>query len=122
MTDKEYEDMKQKVRASVATWRDRLGLQDYLIHIDYVRGICEEVPERAAITNVFWVYRDAYITFYLEQMLNSYKSIDEIVAHELTHILLAPISCNLEEGYEQQNEFVTENIAQLFIKKHKEEK
>lgn len=65
---------------------------------------------------MFWTYQDAEITFYLEQLKDTYKSLESIVVHELTHILLAPIASNLELGFEQQHEFTCENIARAFLK------
>ena len=116
MSDKEYNECRIQINALVASWRKRLGLNDYTITLTFSRGFCQENPDRGAYTNVFWAYQDAEIIFYLEQLKDSYKSLEAIIVHELTHILLAPIASNLEPGFEQQHEFACENIARVFLK------
>ena len=116
MSDEEYNELRKQINVLVADWRKRLGLNDYTITLTFSRGFCQENPDRGAYTNVFWPYQDAEITFYLEQLKGAYKSLESIVVHELTHILLAPIASNLEPGFEQQHEFTCENIARVFLK------
>lgn len=120
MNDKEYDELKKQIKSLVTDWRNRLRLDGYTITISFSRDFCREVPERGAITNVFWAYQDAEITFYLSLLKDSYKTLEEIVVHELVHILLAPISSNLEPGFEQQHEFTCENIARILLRLKKE--
>lgn len=115
MSDGEYNELRTQINVLVTDWRKRLGLSDYIITLTFSRGFCQENPDRVAYTNVFWAYQDAEITFYLETLKDSYKSLEAIIVHELTHILLAPISSNLEPGFEQQHEFTCENIARVFL-------
>lgn len=116
MDDKDFEATKEEIRRLVDKWRPLLCLDDYTVTLTYSRERCSEDPFRGAYTSTFWVYRDAEITFYVPQLKNSYKTLESLVLHELVHIVLAPISSNLEPGCEQQNEFVTENVTRLLLK------
>lgn len=115
MTDNRYELIKIEINECIIRWSKRLGLDDYIISPEFERGVCADCPDRASYTSVFWPYKDAKITFWLEKMANGYKTLDALVLHELVHILLAPMATHLDDSSDEQHEFVCENITRILL-------
>lgn len=119
MTDKEYNHQKKRVGKFLTKWQAPMGLRWWDIQVVCDRRYCSK-PSVAAETDMnLWKYRTATITFYLPKIAESSDTeVENVVVHELCHVLLSPISVNmvdLNEDYQQQvMEFNTELVAQAF--------
>lgn len=119
MDDKTYEKMRTEIRRYVDKWVKILGLDNFIITSEYCRGVCEECPDRGAITVAYWDYQEATITFYLGALAGCYKTIEHLVVHELVHILLAPEQTHIYSEHSEQMEYTTECVAKRFLELEK---
>lgn len=120
MTDADYAKTKRKVEKYLDKWRDAMGLGWYHIHITWDRSYAEKRSCVGETNMNRWQYREADIIFYLPRIAEEDdKTIEQIVVHELCHVLLAPISVNMEnlnDAYQVQvNELATEMVTKALV-------
>lgn len=123
MTDLEYAKQKKRVGKYLTKWQDCMGLKWWNIQIVWDRSYSSsENPGAAAETNMNgWKYRQAGITFYLPKIAEEPDAdeIEKLVVHELCHVLLGPISTNMEDlngSYQRQlMEFNTDLVADALL-------
>lgn len=116
MTDKEYRIQKKRVGGYLTKWQGPMGLRWWKIDVIWDRSYCENPGIAASTDMTRWRYREADITFYLPKIADEKDEVvEKTVIHELCHVLLSPISTNMEDlnsDYQKQiNEFTTELVA-----------
>jgi hypothetical protein len=94
--DEEYEATKNSLDRQVDRWKERLRLNDWTIRCRYYRSSEEyrtTAPEQqnggaAACCVARWDYMLATIHFNVEAIFADDQEHDEIVAHEMAHVVL----------------------------------
>lgn len=94
MKDAEYERLKRRIDKYMTKWQGPMGLRWFKITTFYERAERQKHPTTGATTTMDrWQYHDFDIVWYLPQLTDlSDENLEEIVVHELCHVLLAPIS------------------------------
>lgn len=114
MTDKQYEETKARLEAVLTKWHPLLQMGWYTLSYTYIRGYDED-PSTVAVTKAQWVYRKAYITWFMEKINElTDEQLENVVIHEFCHVILAPATQDQPEEWHEQVEFVTETVAILF--------
>lgn len=88
------------------------------IDITLVRndGCHAENEDVAADTTAKWQYRQAMIRAYLAAMATSTDAeIENIMVHELAHVLVNPMEDKVLSKYEDQCEMAVENVARALV-------
>lgn len=105
----------------VDRWVDLMAME----HIDIVNlfsdglhGEEADTPEvTAAITTASWEYRKAEIHWYLPMVAAmSDEGLEEVVVHELCHVLLGPLKDHIKAGANKLEELATENAARAILR------
>jgi len=109
------ERLEKHIGRRVEFWRGTMDLGFIAVHNFFSD---EEVPQTAEVlTN--WEYREAAIIWYRSNCENlSPAEIDEVVVHELSHVLVAPMSDHLPNKHHKLEEFVVESISRAIIKSY----
>ena len=116
MTDKEFRDQKKRVEKYIDKWYKTLGLGWHQIDFVWERSRWNENPAACARTECMWQYRNGYITFYLEAVLDmSDEQIENTVVHEFVHVISWPMWENAEAGERKENEYATEEITRAIL-------
>lgn len=98
MNDKEYEELRNRIREIARAWLQVLGLGFWKIDLEYSRdgkGVCDPHSDLgnewdcAASVLVKWQYLNANIIFNLPIMLEmSDNEIEDTIIHEICHVLV----------------------------------
>lgn len=76
----------------------------------------DEESENIAEVVTSWEYRQAAIIWYTSNVSQlDQKGLDEAAVHELSHILVAPMSDHLPAEHYRLEEFVVESIARAIL-------
>lgn len=79
-------------------------------------GAHAENEDVAADTTAKWQYRQAMIRAYLSAMATSTdEEIENIIVHELAHILVNPMEDKVPSKHEDQCELAVENVARALV-------
>lgn len=73
----------KEIRAAVAYWQPLLGLGDWQIRV----RIGRIAGGHRATAEADWHYREADLAFDPRQMVKMKDDVDEVVLHELTHLI-----------------------------------
>lgn len=116
MTDKEYKQQKKRTRVLFYKWLEILGLRKDRVRFHWHREIDEESPRCVASVNALWQYRNHIVNVYLPEVLKieDEDELEDIVIHELTHILLHPITGDVQGKSDheiEKMEFATTSVA-----------
>lgn len=118
MTDAEYEELKAWMEERVDLWHKRLFEGGEHTVIEWDREHSPETHGCAGRCKSDWRYHDNLITFYLPICWNVYKDapeqLEEIIVHELCHIVAAPLSDH-ESKHDEEEHMVTQ-MARAFIR------
>ena len=91
MTDKEYRTTRRRIIYFWEKWLLTLGFRHWSITADFLRDkdVSAEGWECLGKCSVGWEYMQAIVTFYVPGLLDkSDKDLEEIVVHEMVHILV----------------------------------
>lgn len=94
MTDEEYEAERARIRAIYDRWEPVLGLDAWLITLDYHTGpyVCADgTPSGNAYATAapHWDYQSASLSFNLQKTrTEDDDDLEDIVVHECVHVLL----------------------------------
>lgn len=113
MNDKEYAQQKKRVQRLIDKWFKPLGLEWFVVTMDWERERDRDNPDTAAKTTTHWQYRQAWIKWFVPALVdNDDDFLEGIVVHEFTHILLSPLCLiDREEDLPLQHEYATECVA-----------
>lgn len=98
-------------------WVRALGLDGWwtFTHEFTTEAIGDDEGSTQADTQADWRLREAAMTWYLERTITlSDAQLDNLVVHEMTHCLLAPIAPK-EKGESDLLEYVTESVAKAIL-------
>ncbi len=113
VTDAEYKESKEKIQKYLDKWMGPGGFNWWRIEIEWVR---ESQASAAADTVVHWQYRQVYIKFYLPIFEDMPEDrIEQIVVHELSHILIGSVHNFSSEDSTEITEYATENVARALL-------
>ena len=101
MTKEEFDELTETIRGYFDKWADIVTCYGWKFDINYYgtrRDLPSNIDPIAAMT-VFsdWSRLTASIHVHLEEMGRAPDKIEEIVVHELVHMLLSPIDDDAEE-------------------------
>ena len=121
MNDKAYNEHKARIQKLLTRWVTPMGLNWFKVDVTWDRSYAKDGS--AAITDMSnWKYRDFGITFYMPTCADmNDEELEKLVVHELCHVLLAPISCNMEGTDDNDHyrrdimELNTEIVASAFL-------
>jgi len=85
--------VKKEVQGYLAKWVPATGLGWWSIHAVWEYDVIHGAPNAIALTSFQWEYLSATIVFNVPKLLNldTPEEREEVVVHELAHVLLAEI-------------------------------
>lgn len=97
LDDARFKKEKERVRKLITKWQGPMGLRWFKVDLEFTRDPAPDGTHTQAMTNMAsWRYHEFTITFYIPDTMHlSDEDLENTIIHELTHCLLAPISCNL---------------------------
>lgn len=121
--DARYKKEKARIGKYMTKWQGPLGLRWFKIEVAFDRSYSPDNTHTAAVTHMgAWQYHQFTITYYIPEMMDMPDDeIETTVLHELSHVLLASISCNMDgtdsdDKYRRQlMEFNTELVAKALL-------
>lgn len=104
MNDKEYNKIKSRIGKYMTKWQGPMGMRWYKINVVWDRSYDRDgASARTDMSR--WQYHECDITFFLPTLADrSDEEIESVVVHELTHCLLAAISCNMK-GVDENDDY-----------------
>ena len=116
MNDKQYEKERRRVRKLWDKWFRPIGLGWWQVDLNWARERDEDEPATAGMTTTNWQYRTASVTFFLPATLElDDEKLEEVVVHELTHILCGPIQDMSSDERREITEHTVTTIARSLI-------
>ena len=117
--DKAYNLIKRKMQVYVRKWSGLLGLQQWTIHVNWNWSNKKDIDSGHIVggeTYTSWPYLRAHIEFFLPD-LSAYAEddLEEVVVHEMTHILTTQGFQNEGSCTPDQERVVTE-LAKAFLR------
>lgn len=98
----------QRVERTVERWQTTMDLGHFTIGTYF----SDEESENIAEVVTSWEYRQAAIIWFSKNVKElSDEELDDAAIHELSHIIVAPMSDHLPEEHHKLEEFVVESIA-----------
>ena len=117
MTDKEFRDLQGAIKVHVERWVARFGLGTWKLHVRCERDSDEFSPPRhdggvrnytSARTSTNWQYMEATLSFNMPQLFDqNQEEVEEIVIHELTHVLVAELRETSDDWLNHEERVVT---------------
>jgi hypothetical protein len=89
--------LKKAARRWVPYWRDRLGLRDWHIDIEYLENL-----EALAECCPLYSYRRARVALAANMRRWDGEDVERTIVHELLHIHLGALGVGLGRGYDPQ--------------------
>lgn len=103
---------KKNIERTVTRWQTIMNLG----FISIENHFSDLEVEQAAEVITSWEYREAAIVWYTKNCENAtQKEIDETAVHELSHILVAPMSDHLPNKHSKLEEFVVSSITNAIL-------
>lgn len=116
MTDKQYEKERRRVRKLWDKWFRPIGMGWWQVDLSWAREREEDEPATAGMTTTNWQYRTAHVTFYLPATMElDDEKLEEVVVHELVHILCGPIQDMSTDERREITEHTVTTIARSII-------
>ena len=117
--DKHYNNIKRVMEKHVKRWGPMLGLDKWTIHVNWNWSNKKDISSGHIVggeTYTSWPYLHAHLDFYLPD-LAAYDTMDleEIVVHELVHVITAEGFQNDGACTPNQERVVTE-LARSFLR------
>lgn len=95
MTDKEYRDLKKRIRKHFKWWSYTMGLQFCKLTNYYEREVDKDHPTWGAKTTMWWEYREYDFYWFMPNLLRlDEEDLEDVVIHELCHALASPSMIN----------------------------
>lgn len=112
MTDTEYKKEKARIKKVIDKFFKPLGFGWWVVDIEWDRERNEDSPSQTARTASNWQYRTARITFVVPVCAEQTdEELENIILHELSHILAAPIQDFRDDQSREITEYTVTNIA-----------
>lgn len=113
--------LEKRVLVLVDKWAPLMDLGHFEIanvfHDDLRGEEADDLESTAAATTTAWEYRSASITWYLPAVAAmTDEGLEQVVVHELCHVLLAPLKEALKANTIKVEELATENVARAVLK------
>ena len=104
---------QKKIEKAVYKWQHIMDLGFVAIQNEFSDEASDNIAQ--VVTN--WEYREAAIIWYNEQCKDlTPDEVDRAAVHELSHILVAPMSDYLPNKHHKLEEFTVESIARAIIR------
>lgn len=122
MNDADAEKQIARIKRYIDKWMPA-GFGWWKIDIQYDRSAGEQSHEdqrsSAGQCSERWEYRMAQITFFLKTVETmDDEELEEVVVHELSHLLLGPVRDYSTEANRQMTEFAVTSVARALISTH----
>src|SRR5258708_5906443 len=94
-----------------------MGLEWFHVTMEWFRERNYDEPTTVAITTTTWQYRHTVIKWYVPACEdNDDDFLENIVVHELVHVLIAPlVNVNNEKELPLQHEYATECLSRALL-------
>lgn len=116
MIPEQYHPTVEFIEDRVDEWTAMLDMPGVKIRHAFLATTNEEDHTTCALTASEWTYRAAKIEWYLPALaVQSLADIENMVVHELVHVLLGSIRSRLKSGSEDHEELATENVARALL-------
>lgn len=116
MTDKEYKAEKARINKYWDKWFRAIGLSWWTVDKIFERELNKDSPSQAATSSSNWQYRTACITFVVPVCAEQDdEKLENVVVHEMTHILAAPIQDFRDDQAREITEYTVTTIAQALM-------
>ena len=102
---------KRNIERTVTRWQTAMDLGFITVH----NFFSDEDPEQSAEVLTNWEYREAAIVWYAKANGMTQEEIDEVVVHELGHIIVAPMSDHLPNKHHKLEEFVVSSLTKAIL-------
>jgi len=102
---------KRNIERTVTRWQTAMDLG----FISIQNFFSDEDPAHTAEVITSWEYREAGIIWYAKASGMTQEEIDEVAIHELSHILVAPMSDHLPAKHHKLEEFVVSSITKAIL-------
>lgn len=103
---------QKNIEKTVKRWQTVMDLGFVTVH----NYFSDEEVEQTAEVITSWEYREAAIVWYNKNCKDlSQDEIDHAAVHELSHIIVAPMSDNLPAKHIKLEEFCVESIARAIM-------
>jgi hypothetical protein len=107
MNDKKCRKHRSSLRRIATKWREILGMRSYRFDINYDRSYCTDGAGIATEVKCSWQYKTILVTFYLPVMDGmADDEVEGVIVHELSHVLIHPVSGDLRDDQPDFNEKV----------------
>ena len=115
MTDLQYEEQKQRVENVLEKFIKPLGFAWWDVGVVFERQPSLDDTDNKEVQGTcqsFWQYRSATLTFYLASLSGvNDRDLEDMVIHELCHILVAPVEDYSSPDKQDKTELATTNVA-----------
>ena len=116
MTDKQFEKERKRVRRLWFKWFKPIGMGWWQVELSYDRARDEDEPATAGLTTTNWQYRTAAVTFFLPATAAmSEEDLEEVVVHEMVHIMCGPIQDMSSDDRREITEHTVTTIARSIM-------
>lgn len=111
-----YNELKAEIIGLADNWQRLTDLSHFTINHTFVESFKDDDPDTCADTEAYAEYRSARIRWYLASCsrLNE-VDLEDIVVHEIGHVLLAPIEAHVKKGKDEWGELAVQNLARALI-------
>jgi len=102
---------KLRIERRVHHWQAVMDLGFITVH----NFFSDEDPEQTAEVLTNWEYREAAIVWYAKANGMTQEEVDEVVVHELGHVIVAPMSDHLPNKHHKLEEFVVSSLTKAIM-------
>lgn len=116
MTDKEFNLQKKRIKFELQRWWNALGIDRHNIDVVYHRDYADDNNSVVGRTYCNWQYMHGTLDFFLPAVANiDENDMENMVVHELVHIIAWPLWDNAGTSRRKENEYAIECMARALI-------
>lgn len=115
---RQYQELADEIDKLGKSWQQELGLYWIDIMHVHVPDFKENDHLVVAETDTYstWQYRNAKVAWYLASAIRlDQRELDDCIAHEYAHIMVAPIENKISSRDTNLCEFTVEGLARAFV-------
>lgn len=116
----DYRKIEKTFDKLLSKWIALLNLESWKCKVYYFASVNDHDPDFGALIRSLWEYKSFDIRFYLPKIRADYRPAqwEELVVHELCHILVSAMSVNEATSTKFEERTVVE-LTEILLKLHK---